>query len=127
MQFALVLALVSVTPFAQVRVRTDLRPAERAIASTVFSGRVLTPRGLPARAAVVATSAGGETVTGDDGSFVLAVDVPLAAELVEVTAVLDGGAALGTSTASARVLPAALAPTTSVGTLQLVQSPACAP
>src|SRR5512145_2258925 len=73
----------------------------------VIHGRVCWPDDSPASGAVVVSSAGGEVVTGADGAFTLAVELPLDAESLEVTAV--AGAGPGNLVASARVVPAALA------------------
>src|SRR5262249_40509677 len=65
----------------------------------------------------------GACVTAADGTFDLAVEVPLAVESVEVSAALDAGSS--SLFATARVPPAALAPITSVGALVLVRAPEC--
>jgi len=123
MKLALAFALLSLGSDVTRRATATEEPARTAPrAPTVLVGRVLDAQGLPARGAHVVCSAGGETVTAADGSFELAVDVPLDAECVELSV---AGVAVhgGSLVASARVLPAALAPTTPVGTLQLVPGP----
>jgi hypothetical protein len=94
----------------------------RATHPTVFVGRVLTPDGRPACNAVVVSSAGGQAVTGADGRFELAVDVPHAAACVDVTASVDVPGDRSDLVASARILPASLARTTSVGRLVLASA-----
>ena len=112
------LALVLASTFAlaaQVGAQEEPERFERS-SLVRFVGTVVTPAGLPARGAVVESSAGGRTVAGADGGFELVADVPFDARSVDVTATLAVGRR-GSSTASARVLPATLAPTTSVGLL----------
>jgi hypothetical protein len=103
------------TPAVADASRMESTPATR----RVFTGRVLLPNRSPATSTVVVTSAGGQTITREDGSFELAVEVPNAADKVQVTAV--AGSDLMTS-ASVAVLSSlrlvdvgtlALAPTTS--------------
>ena len=98
----------------------------RSVSRTILVGRVLR-EGRPARGAVVATSAGGQALSAADGSFEIAVDVPLEAECVEVTAVADQGASRGSLFASARVVPPSLSPVTSVGQLVLAPLATCQP
>ncbi len=96
-----------------------------AASRTIFVGRVLRPEGVPAGGAVVVTSAGGRAVTGADGSFEIALDATLAAERVEVTAVVDEGVRSAGLFASALVVPPSLAPLTNVGALVLAPVASC--
>jgi hypothetical protein len=58
----------------------------------VLEGYVLQPDGAPSRRAVVLSSAGGRALTDDAGRYELALDVPLEAEYVQLTAVGASGA-----------------------------------
>ena len=87
----------------------------------VVTGRVYLPDGSPAVGAVVVTSAGGQAVTGADGSFTLAVELPIDVECLEVTAVADATGS-GSLVANARIVPAALSPASSAGSLVLALS-----
>src|SRR5262245_14328550 len=69
-----------------VRDSAPTAPASR----TLFTGRVVMPDGLPARGALVVSSAGGRSITGADGGFELDAEVPPAAACVDLTATLDG-------------------------------------
>src|SRR5262245_24126147 len=68
----------------------------------VLVGRVVDPDGVPRAGAVVVTSAGGQALTDARGGYRLAVEVPVDAECVQVTALgraaggsLVGGAGAG--------------------------------
>ena len=95
--------------------------------STRLVGCVLAPDGRPAPGAVIVSSAGGEAVSGPDGSFELVVELPPEAESVEVTAVASARASRGTLVASARVVPPSLSSSASVGVMLLAPSAGCAP
>ncbi len=101
--------------------------ADATILRQVVTGCVCLPDGSPASGAVVVTSAGGHVVTGADGSFTLEVELPLDAESLEVTAVVDGETESSSLVANARIVPAALSPITSVGNLLLSPSLTCHP
>src|SRR5262245_60111520 len=93
MQPVLALAFLAALPSAPIQARASARPAAKsgcATAPTVFVGRVLGTTRRPVAGAVVVSSAGGSTVSAADGTFALAVDVPLAAECVEVSAAAEG-------------------------------------
>ena len=92
-----------------------------------FSGWVTLPDGAPAAGAVVVTSAGGRAVADAGGRFELAVDVPLEAGDVHVTAVASGGRWSGSLVASARVAPSDAGSRISVGRLALAATSSCQP
>src|SRR6185503_6290703 len=89
----------------------------------IVYGNVLMPDGSAAEGAVVVTSAGDEAVVGADGIFTLEVTLPLTAESLEVTAVLEDGR-LGTLSADASI-PVTLSPSPMVETLVLAPPSAC--
>ncbi len=109
MKFALALVLLS--SFGLVPSQAQVHGAGgRATGQTVAAtdgcsvvGRVLGPGARPARGVTVTTSAGGETVTGSDGSFALTVDVPTEAESIDVMATAKR--MLGGMQASVRIVP----------------------
>jgi len=93
----------------------------------VVTGCVVMPDGSPAAGVVVVTSAGGDTITGADGSFTLEVELPIDALSLEVTAIANELVGSGSLVARASVVPAALSPTTTLGLLSLTLSPDCHP
>src|SRR5262245_21445207 len=99
------------------QVAADLR------VQVVLEGLVYEPDGTPAVGAMVVSSAGGKAVTDGDGWDRLALEVPFAAESVQVTAVGAGGRTrLASQTVSS--IGAGRAP---VDPLFLAQDTACSP
>ncbi len=90
-----------------------------------ITGTVLLPDGRPALDAVVVSSAGGSAVVGQDGAFLLELEVDPAAADVEVTAVANGPQ--GSLVASRRVDGLRPTSTRDAGTLHLAVSQGCAP
>ena len=121
----LALALLLLVPQRPVSLEAELAERSEVIAVRL-TGNALTPRGTPARGALVTTSAGGEAVAQENGSFELSVELPLAAESVEVTAV-RGASGARSSSASIVVPCAGLTGRTSVGTLHLLPTATCRP
>ncbi len=93
--------------------------------TTVIAGRVCTPEGRPAQGAIVVSSAGGRTVTGPDGSYSLAFDLPLDANLVHVIAMQAAGAAK--IVGDAEVHLSNPGGTNAAGVLRLGQGSSCPP
>src|SRR5688572_16353115 len=91
---------------------------------TLLSGRVQTGSGEPAAGAVVLSSAGGETVTGTDGSFRLELALPAEAEGLQLTAVRGAGADCASASARVAVVPGS---TIWSGTLTLASGGSCQP
>ena len=113
-------ALVSASAAGAQATREEGAPAT---APTVVSGIVLTPEGRPARGAIVVTSAGGKTVSGEDGSFRLEVELPLDALDVQATAVSSAGAATVAGSTRIAVAPGA----SSSGAVLLLGQGGCNP
>ena len=93
------------------------------LVACVLHGSVLQPDGSPAVGAVVVSSAGGAAVTDAEGSYRLELQVPLAVESVQVTAV---GASGRTRLASRSVSVLGGAGGT-VGPLLLADASTCSP
>ncbi len=94
----------------------------------LFTGIAVLPGGEPAAGAVVITSAGGNAVCAADGTFSIAVEIPTAAQTVEVAVVAtaaDPGS--GNLTATIAVQPGAPGSADYVGVLQLGSGGDCAP
>jgi hypothetical protein len=102
-------------------------PARRApeLIDVLLTGRVVDASAIPSARAVVVTSAGGQAITADDGSFQLQVGIPAGATSVRVTAIASAGR--GTSTASLQVPISAIGGTIATGTLMLQPSASCEP
>ena len=64
----------------------------------IVEGSVLDPRGAPAVGVVVVTSAGGQAVVDENGSYRIEVQVPLGAESLQVTAIGSEEGSLAAST-----------------------------
>jgi hypothetical protein len=113
----------AVHPFAR-EARLERAAALAAEESVTFEGVVYDPSGAPAEGAVVVSSAGGQAVTGRNGTYRLEARVPDGAGSVQITAVGRAGGSLLASTLVA--LAAATGPVR-VGPLQLAQGSACSP
>jgi hypothetical protein len=73
---------------AHEKFRTDTPDAVQE--SSVLTGEVVGEDGLPVSGAVVVTSAGGQAVTGEDGSFELEFTLPPGTSTVQLSAVANG-------------------------------------
>ena len=127
MTFAIALTLLSAAPGLQLQPR-ETHAADSVVASfpAVIVGRVLTPDHRPAAGAVVVSSTGVQGTAAADGRFELAVDVPLEAECVEVSALLQDRRGRGSLVASARCTSSGSGAALLAGSLVLARE-ACGP
>jgi hypothetical protein len=93
-----------------------------------FTGMAVLPSGLPASGSIVFTSAGGNAVCLENGSFSVTAEVPFGAEWVDVTVITPStNGADASLTASVVVRPGFPQGTTDVGLVELSSDGSCSP